>query len=80
MKKNYYIGVLDIFAKNDEIKFVYEVDYQTQTARWGTYTEIRKQGKTPYKFKTKKDAENIQFGLCLNFNWAVLVTTNVDMI
>ena len=80
MKKNYYVGVLDVFAKNDEIKFVYDVDHKTQIAKWGTYTEIRKQGKKPHKFKTKKDAETIQFGLCMNLNWAVLVVTNVEMI
>lgn len=80
MKKNYYIGILDPFAKSDEIKFVYEIDKQTQVAKWGSYTEIRKQGKRPLKFKTKTDAENIQYGLCLNLTWAVLVTTNVDMI
>lgn len=79
MKKNYYVGILGNTIKDDTIKFVYEVDYQTQIAKWGTYEEIRKQGKAPLKFKTRKDAENIQFGLCLNFTWAVIITTNVDM-
>lgn len=80
MKKNYYIGILDLSIENNEIQFVYELDYTTKVAKWGTYTELRKQGKKPLKFKSKKDAENIQFGLCLNFIWAVLITTNVDMI
>ena len=79
MRKNYYVGILDISTKNDDIKFVYEVDYTTKIAKWDSYNNIRKQGKKPLKFKTKKQAEDIQFGLCLNFNWAVLITTNVDM-
>jgi len=80
MKKNYYIGILNMDTKDDSIKFVYELDHETKIAKWGTYDEIRKLGKKPLKFKTKTSAENIQLGLCLNFIWAVIITTNVDMI
>jgi hypothetical protein len=80
MKKNYYIGILDAFVKDDTIKFVYEIDRENKVAKWATYQEIRAKGKKPLKFKTKKQAENLQFGLCMNLTWAVIVTTNVDMI
>lgn len=79
MKKNYYIGILDASIKDDTIKFVYELDHANKVAKWATFDEIRKQGKKPLKFKTKAQAENLQFGLCMNFYFAVLVTTCVDI-
>lgn len=78
MKKYYYVGVMANDINNNELKFVYELDRQNKIAKWGTFKELREQNKKPLKFSTKRSAEDLTLGLCMNFNLAFIIESLID--
>ena len=78
MKKFYFVGVIPNDINNNDLKFVDSVDYATKTATWGTIKELRDKGKKPKKFMTKTSANDLAFGLCMNFNVAFVIDSLID--
>lgn len=79
MKKYYYVGVISNNVEDNEMKFVYKLDKTNKIAYWKTYKEIREDNEKPLLFKTKKHAEQITQGLCMNFNLAMIITSYVEL-
>lgn len=76
MKKYYYVGIMSVDKKDDNISFVYKLDYDTKTAYWKKYSDFNNNEK-PFLFSSKRDAENIAFwlfGVC-----AMVITTNYEL-
>ena len=77
IKKYYYVGVIGRENKDDEIKYVYEIDYDSKIAKWATYSWLHENNKKPILFNTKSSAETMVQCLTMNFNFAVLITSYI---
>ena len=63
-KKYHYIGV----QTDNGMRFVTKIDYSTKSANWN-------KNEKPLCFSSKSTAEDIVWGLCMNFSVAVVVTS-----
>ena len=66
-------------AKDDEIRYVYSLDWDTKTATWAAFSWLRENGKKPILWTNKKSAEDMARALCFNFNLAVVITSYIEI-
>lgn len=77
MKYYYYVGVMSMSVDDDSLKYVYKVDYDTGTAYYETYGELREKNEKPKKFSLKY-AEDIAKYLRASGYDAFVITTTAD--
>ena len=77
MRYYYYVGVMSMSVDDDSLKYVYKVDYDTVTAYFETYRELREKNEKPKKFSLKY-AEDIAKYLRASGYDAFVITTTAD--
>ena len=77
MRYYYYVGVMSMSVDDDSLRYVYKIDYDTGTAYFETYKELREKNEKPKKFSLKY-AEDIAKYLRASGYDAFVITTTAD--